>query len=699
MKSKALLSAIPLTGVIANELAHIHIPKGEYRTTDMRLSIYAPPIGVEDVFVSLDEIAVVFKHVTEQRYAWYSKTRRFRLTSIKRLLRRRIATPSDFQLYLECDLTPIIVVPLKHLSTSLRRWWVDDWVSGFLNHVSDAVLNTACVPRKNEHGVLSIERINGLGLSCVYEQDMILAIGLVILGKYPSYEGMTYEHADFLLWCEQIKDAVSLIEAQTSLPIYDGFPIKQDDYASIYAHPNIIMHWLGSQLGEAHPWVAFQLKKTGFYDVQSWLSALINAENYDIPETDGLGLPYQGLGGDVVSYSFQEKGSHPRHILMIGWNSEVVRQYWQASLCCVQRWSSAYAFANRDKIAFGFSCLKYEAPFGVFDQRKTLLAKCDQLIICDQSDPATQNLMDFAVQEGIDVLVAHKTDDTFTRRESYNHNHRRQLNGEVALMPLFNTLAPVSMSNVDRICFSASQDPVVFAHGNAYALEQLDLPFWVLKEVHHWLNLFNTDDDLWDRDVGFYPIVQAMKLLRGHCPAQVQLLWWSKLEYKWISLETLLAQNMDNPWMQLPGSNKVQLVSLEQCYLPDGYDQDSFSFWPSYEDYAHGIFATLDDWMIDVFFAKSFNGEYMSFDQYDCECGNTHEFIDRNLAMFERILTLVQSKTDKDLMRAFGYFLKTYFVPTDPVQLRDSLVDYLQFVIQKINETKAKGWYLGFVGY
>jgi hypothetical protein len=67
--------------------------------------------------------------------------------------------------------------------------------------------------------------------------------------------------------------------------------------------------------------------------------------------------------------------------------------------------------------------------------------------------------------------------------------------------------------------------------------------------------------------------------------------------------------------------------------------------------------------------------------------------------MFERILTLVQSKTDKDLMRAFGYFPKTYFVPTDPVQLRDSSVDYLQFVIQKINETKAKGWYLGFVGY
>jgi hypothetical protein len=269
----------------------------------------------------------------------------------------------------------------------------------------------------------------------------------------------------------------------------------------------------------------------------------------------------------------------------------------------------------------------------------------------------------------------------------------------MTLMPLFNTLAPVSMSNVDRICFSASQDPVVFAHGNAYALEQLDLPFWVLKEVHHWLNLFNTDDVLWDRDVGFYPIVQAMKLLRSHCPDHVQLLWWSKLEYQWISLETLLAQNMDNPWMQLPGSNKVQLVSLEQCYLPDGYDQDSFSFWPSYEDYAHGIFATLDDWMIDVFFAKSFNCEYMSFDQYDCECGNTHEFIDRNLAMFERILTLVQSKTDKDLMRAFGYFPKTYFVPTDPVQLRDSLVDYLQFVIQKINETKAKGWYLGFVGY
>jgi hypothetical protein len=429
MKARELLSAAPLTGVIADELAHIHIPKGEYRTTDMRLSIYAPPIGVEDVFVSLDEIAVVFKHVTEQRYAWYSKTRWFRLTSIKRLLRRRIATPSDFQLYLECDLTPIIVVPLKHLSTSLRRWWVDDWVSSFLNHVSDAVLNTDCVPRKNEYGVLSIKRINGRDLSCVYKQDMILAIGLVILGKYPSYEGMTYEHADFLLWCEQIKDAVSLIEAQTSLPIYDGFPIKQDDYASIYAHPNIIMHWLGSQLREAHPWVAFQLKKTGFNELQSWLLALINPENYDIPDT--AGLPYQGLGGDVVSYSFQEKGAHPRHILMIGWNSEIVRQYWQANLCCVQRWSSSYAFANRDKTAFGFSDLKYEAPFGVFDQRKTLLAKCDQLIICDQSDPATQNLMDFAVQQGIDVLVAHKTDDTFTRRESYNHNHRRQLNGEV----------------------------------------------------------------------------------------------------------------------------------------------------------------------------------------------------------------------------------------------------------------------------
>jgi hypothetical protein len=154
---------------------------------------------------------------------------------------------------------------------------------------------------------------------------------------------------------------------------------------------------------------------------------------------------------------------------------------------------------------------------------------------------------------------------------------------------------------------------------------------------------------------------------------------------------------MDNPWMQFPGSNKVDLVSLEKCYFHSIYDP--FAFWPERNDYAMGIFANLDDIMIDAVFGIDFSGEYMSFDQYDCECGNDHEFINRNLAMFERVLNAVVSKTDEELLHALRYSSGSYFIPTEAQPLRESLVDYLQFVIQKINETKAKGWYLGFVGY
>ncbi len=243
MKARELLSAVPLTGVIANEIAQIHIPKGEYQQHEMQLSIYAPPIGVEDAFVSIDEIAAVFHHVIQQRYAQALHPRQLKLTAVKRLLRLKVATPSVRQLYLDFDVNPLVVVPLKHLASSLRRWWVDDCVRDFLIHVSDAVQKIECIPRKNEYFTMSITGINQLKLSCVYEQDMILAIGLVMLSKYPSYTGMTYEHPDFLLWCEQITDALLAIEAQTALPIYDGFPIKQAHYSSIYAHPNIIMHW------------------------------------------------------------------------------------------------------------------------------------------------------------------------------------------------------------------------------------------------------------------------------------------------------------------------------------------------------------------------------------------------------------------------------------------------------------------------
>jgi regulatory protein YycI of two-component signal transduction system YycFG len=524
---------------------------------------------------------------------------------------------------------------------------------------------------------------------------MILAIGLVILGKHPTYTGMTYEHPDFLLWCDQITDALLAIEAQTALPVYDGFPIKQEDYSSIYAHPNIIIHWLGSQLGETHPWVSFQLQKAGFHNFQTWLEALMNPENYDIPDTDGL--PYQGLGGAIVNYYFLEERAHPPQILMIGWNAEVVRQYWKASLCAIQTWPHKFACDKKCKDASGLFQLTFEEPFLAFDQRKTLLAKCDQLIVCSTPDSLTQNLMDFAVQQGINVMLVNKTRRTFTYRKIYDHQCVTQGDGEVVeLMQLPNSLAIVSMSDVDRVCFSASRDPVVYAHGNALSLEQLDIPFTTLKALYHWLNLFDTqEDELWDCKFGYYSVVQAMILLRAYCPEHVELLWWST--DTWITLEKLLDNKMDNPWMQFPGSNKVDLVSLEKCYFHSIYDP--FAFWPERNDYAMGIFANLDDIMIDAVFGIDFSGEYMSFDQYDCECGNDHEFINRNLAMFERVLNAVVSKTDEELLHALRYSSGSYFIPTEAQPLRESLVDYLQFVIQKINETKAKGWYLGFVGY
>lgn len=695
MKARELLSAVPLTGVIADEIAQIHIPKGEYQQHEIQLSIYAPPIGVEDAFVSIDEISVVFHHVIQQRYAQALHPRQLKLTAVKRLLRLKVATPSVRQLYLDFDVNPFVVVPLKHLASSLRRWWVDDWVRDFLIHVSDAVQEIECIPRKNEFFAMSIKGINQLKLSCVYEQDMILAIGLFILSKYPAYTGMTYEHPDFLLWCEQITDALLAIEAHTALPIYDGFPIKQADYSSIYAHPNVIMHWLGSQLGETHPWVIFQLQKAGFDHFQMWLEALMNPENYDIPDTDGL--PYQGLGGDIVNYYFLEERAHPPQILMIGWNAEVVRQYWKASLCAIQTLPHKFACNKKCKDTSGLFRLTFEEPFTAFDQRKTLLAKCDQLIICSPPDSLTQNLMDFAVQQGINVMLVNKTRCTVTHRTIYDHQCVTKGDGDVLeLIQLPHSLAIVSMSEVERVCFSASRDPVVYAHGNALSLEQLDISFTTLKDLCHWLNLFDTqEDELWDCKFGYYPVVQAMILLRAYCPEYVELLWWST--DTWITLETLLANKMDNPWMQFPGSNKVNLVSLEKCYFPSG--NDSHSFWPERDSYAEGIFANLDDLMIDAVFGKDFSGECMSFDQYDCECSNDCAFIDHNLAMFERVLNAVHTKTDEELLRAVGRFPESYFIPTEPKLLRESLVDYLQFVIQKINDTKAKGWYLGFVGY
>jgi hypothetical protein len=332
-----------------------------------------------------------------------------------------------------------------------------------------------------------------------------------------------------------------------------------------------------------------------------------------------------------------------------------------------------------------------EPSMDMFDRRLYLLSYADLIVYHQQPSEEELNFLQYAAQQGIEVRKMNQY-GAITQDEYYWRSLK-----DVSLMPLRMSSKKIASERVESVYLSRDFGYRILVDGHHIELEQLDIPLSKLRAMRYWIDVFNFHkEESMFRWYSFYPAMPLMCIIREITSANVPIHWW--YDDRWVSYESLLANRMDNTWNQMPEGTVVNLVAVEKCYLPEDFDPRQFVYWPKRNDYMHDIFTNLSESFVDAFYVAKIQHGYLPFDLYDCECYKDPVFLNRMIAMFQMWRDGAAVLDEKVMLDAFN-MPHMPFLPKAPDELRASILDYLDYLVARITDIKAKGHYLGFVGF